>query len=60
MFDEIIYKVLDKVVSTCECLKKCIKERSLPRACSDDNVKQEEVKKWAKDKKNDYKLYYNI
>ena len=51
MFDEIIYKVLDKVVSTCVCLKKCIKERSLPRACSDDNVKQEEVKKWAKDKK---------
>jgi|TARA_B100000424_G_C22597832_1_gene334302 hypothetical protein len=55
MFDEIIYKVLDKVVSTCECLKKCIKERSLPRACSDDNVKQEEVKKWSKDRENDYK-----
>ena len=55
MFDEIIYKVLDKVVATCECLKKCIKERSLPKACSDDNVKQEEVKKRAKSRKNDYK-----
>ena len=55
MFDEIIYKELDKVISTCECLKKCIKERSLPKACSDDNVKQEEVKKWAKNRKNDYK-----
>ena len=55
MFDEIIYKVLDKVVSTCECLKKCIKERSLPEACTNDDVKKEEVKKWAKSRKNDYK-----
>ncbi len=55
MCDEIIYKVLDKVVSTCECLKKCIKERSLPKACTDDNVKQEEVKKWSKNRENNYK-----
>ena len=41
MFDEIIYKVLDKIVTTCECLKKCIKERSLPEACTNDEVKKE-------------------
>ena len=55
MFDEIIYKVLDKVVSTCECLKKCIKDRSLPKACYDEKTKQEEVKKWSKERENDYK-----
>ena len=44
MFDEILYKVLDKIVTTCECLKKCIKERSLPDACTNDDVKKEEVK----------------
>jgi len=55
MFDEIIYKVLDKIVTTCECLKKCIKDRSLPEACKSDNAKKEEVKKWAKERENNYK-----
>ena len=48
MFDEIIYKVLDRIVTTCECLKKCIKDRSLPKACYDDKTKSEEVKKMVK------------
>ena len=55
MFDEIIYKVLDKIVTTCECLKKCIKERSLPEACTNDDVKKEEVKKWAKGREKKHK-----
>ena len=55
MFDEIIYKVLDKIVTTCECLKKCIKERSLPEDCTNDDVKKEEVKKWAKGREKKHK-----
>ena len=55
MFDEIIYKVLDKIVTTCECLKKCIKERSLPEACTNEDVKKEEVKKWAKGREKKHK-----
>ena len=55
MFDEIIYKVLDRIVTTCECLKKCIKDRSLPKACYDEKTKSEEVKKWANGNKKKHK-----
>ena len=50
MFDEIIYKVLDKIVTTCECLKKCIKEKSLPKDCTDEDARKEGLKKWRKQK----------
>jgi|TARA_Y100000022_G_scaffold151284_1_gene133084 hypothetical protein len=31
MFDEIIYKVLDRIVSTCEFLKEKIKDKKCPK-----------------------------
>ena len=55
MFDEIIYKVLDKIETTCKCIKEVIKNRSLPEACYRKEARNEEVKKWAKSRKNDYK-----
>jgi len=51
MFDQLIYKVLDRIVNTCERLKKCIKDNPLPKACYDEDARSEEVKKWAKNKK---------
>ena len=65
MFDEIIYKLLDKIVTTCERMKMYIKDRSLPKACVDEDARKRDVKAWsnkkkrmaefAKERENDYK-----
>tara|TARA_B100000035_G_scaffold191620_1_gene163595 strand:- start:240 stop:404 length:165 start_codon:yes stop_codon:yes gene_type:complete len=48
MFDNLIYKILDKIVSTCECIKYMIQNRSLPKATYDEKTRSKEVKEWAK------------
>ena len=52
MFDQLIYKVLDKIVNTCERLKKCIKDNPLPKACYDEDARSEEVKNEQRTKNN--------
>jgi len=46
MFDEIIYKTLDKIVEWCERYRKYRLKRSLPKECWDENVKKAGLKKW--------------
>ena len=55
MFDKIIYKILDKIVSWCESYKEYKIKRSLPRATYDSKAKAAEVKKWASQRENSYK-----
>ena len=55
MFDEIIYKVLDKITYACDTLKECIKNRKLPEACYRQEAKDKEVKKWASDREKKHK-----
>ena len=55
MFDKIIYKVLDKITAACETIRECVKNRKLPEACYRQEAKDEEVKKWANDKKKSHK-----
>ena len=44
MFDGLIYRILDNIVTTCESLKEHINNRSLPSPCRS-------AKEWAKDHK---------
>ena len=46
MFDSIIYKMLDKIVSWCERYKEYKIKRSLPKATYDERVKKEDLNKW--------------
>ena len=55
MFDGLIYRLLDRIVATCKCIKEYMKNRSLPKACYDTDARQEQLKKWAKERENDYK-----
>lgn len=48
MFDNLIYRILDKIVSTCECIKNMIQNRSLPKASVNEKARSKEVKEWAK------------
>jgi hypothetical protein len=52
MFDSIIYRLLDKIVTTCERLKKFIQDRSLPNPCRTAKEWRKDYDKW---KKNSYK-----
>jgi hypothetical protein len=55
MFDEFIYKFLDKIVEWCERYKEYRIKRSLPRATYDNKAREEGLKKWVKQRENSYK-----
>ena len=49
MFDGLIFRILDKIVTTYEHIKEYMIKRSLPKPNKD------ELKNWVKQRKNDYK-----
>jgi len=55
MFDEIIYKTLDKIVEWCERYRKYRLTRSLPKECWDEETNKKAIKKWVKEKIKSYK-----
>ena len=55
MFDSIIYKILDKIVSWCERYKEYKIKRSLPKATYDSKASSAELKKWVSQRENSYK-----
>ena len=55
MFDKIIYKLLDKIVSWCESYKEYRIKKSLPKATYDEKAKREDLKKWVNERENSYK-----
>ena len=48
MFDEFIYKALDKIVEWCERYKKYRLTRSLPKECWDEKTNKASIKKWVR------------
>ena len=55
MLDSIIYKILDKIVNWCERYKEYKISRTLPRACTNEKVKSDELKKWVDGREKSYK-----
>ena len=55
MFDKIIYKILDKIVSWCERYKEYKIKRSLPKATYDSKASSAELKKWVSQREKSYK-----
>ena len=55
MFDSIIYRMLDKIVSWCERYKEYKIKKSLPKATYNDVARSAEVKKWASQREKSYK-----
>ena len=55
MFDKIVYKILDKIVEWCERYKEYRISRTLLRACTDEKVKSDELKKWVDEQEKSYK-----
>ena len=55
MFDKIVYKILDTIVKWCERYKEYRISRTLPRACTDEKVKSDELKKWVDEQEKSYK-----
>ena len=55
MFDEFVYKFLDKIVEWCERYKEYRIKRSLPKATYDSKAKSAEVKKWVSQREKSYK-----
>ena len=55
MFDKIIYKILDTIVSWCERYKEYKIKRSLPKATYDKQARKDGLKKWVNERENSYK-----
>ena len=55
MFDSIIYRMLDKIVSWCERYKEYKIKRSLPKSTYDDKAREEDLKKWVNGREKSYK-----
>jgi len=55
MLDNIIYKILDKIVSWCERYKEYKIKKSLPKAIYDEQAKKEDLNKWVNGQKKSYK-----
>ena len=55
MFDKMIYKILDKIVSWCVRYKEYKIKKSLPKATYNSKARAAEVKKWASQRENSYK-----
>ena len=55
MFDKIIYKILDTVVTWCERYKKYRISKSLPRETYDIETRKKGLKKWVKQQEKSYK-----
>ena len=55
MFDRIIHKILDTIISWCERYKEYRIKRSLPRATYNNKAREEGLKKWVKQRENSYK-----
>ena len=55
MLDNIIYKILDKIVSWCERYKEYKIKKSLPKATYDNKAREEGRKNWVKQRENSYK-----
>ena len=48
MFDVLIYRILDKVETTCSKLKEWLKNRSLPNPCKSASEWRKDYEKWKK------------
>ena len=55
MFDKIIHKILDTIISWCERYKEYRIKRSLPRATYDEQAKKEDLNKWVNEQEKSYK-----
>ena len=55
MFDKIVYKILDTIVSWCERYKEYRIKKSLPRATYDEKAREDDLKKWVNGRENSYK-----
>ena len=55
MLDNIIYKILDKIVSWCERYKEYKIKKSLPKGTYDEQARKEDLKKWVNGQKKSYK-----
>ena len=55
MFDKIIYKILDKIVSWCERYKEYKIKRSLPKATYDEQARKKDLDKWVNEQEKSYK-----
>ena len=55
MFDSIIYKILDKIVSWCERYKEYKIKKSLPKATYDEAARTEDLNKWVNGREKSYK-----
>ena len=55
MFDKIVYKILDTIVKWCERYKEYKISRTLPRACTNEKIKSDELKKWVDEQRKSYK-----
>ncbi len=55
MFDSIIYKMLDKIVSWCERYKEYKFKKSLPKATYDKQARKEDLNKWVNEQEKSYK-----
>ena len=55
MLDNIIYKILDKIVSWCERYKEYKIKKSLPKATYDEQARKEDLNKWVNGREKSYK-----
>ena len=52
---KIVYKILDKIVEWCERYKEYKIHKTLPKACYDENVRKQDIKKWVDGQEKSYK-----
>ena len=55
MFDRLIYTILDTIVDWCERYKEYKIHKTLPKACFDENVRKQDIKKWVDGQEKSYK-----
>ena len=55
MLDNIIYKILDKIVSWCERYKEYKIKKALPKATYDEQAKKEDLNTWVNGREKSYK-----
>ena len=55
MFDSIIYRILDTIVSWCERYKEYKIKKSLPKATYDEQARKKDLNKWVNEREKSYK-----
>ena len=55
MFDRIIHKILDTIISWCERYKEYKIRKTLPKSIYDEKTKNEGLKKWVDEQEKSYK-----